>query len=205
MKKYLALPILCLLIVASVSGPAVCDGPKTAPYPGAIVYSGTGEPVIFSHENHVGGQGFSCDACHPEPFVPRTNAAKEKGDFKMSVMQDGEYCGKCHDGSTAFASDDYESCANCHSGTGTEEPATAKVVGPADAITLGEGDTAARFPHASHAAFSCDKCHSGLFPMKTTGTVTNMDAINSGKACGICHNGAVAFDATNCSLCHPKM
>lgn len=193
-----------LLIAAAV--PAEEEKPKTAPYPADIVYSGTGQAVAFSHNFHVGSLGYTCDACHTEIFQLKAYAARDKGDFRMSVMQDGDYCGKCHDGQTAFSSGDFESCGRCHNGAkdANVQPGL-KVVGPQEDIMLGSEGTEARFPHPSHAAFKCDKCHTALFPMKKTDSVTSMDEINSGKSCGLCHNGAVAFDATNCSVCHPSM
>jgi len=200
----IAFATLCLAV--SVHSSASGEGPRTAPYPSDIVYGGTGQPVVFSHEMHVGGLGFSCDACHGGLFELEAYAAKNKGDFKMSVMQDGDYCGKCHDGETAFSTGDYAYCGKCHNGEGGAkvEPGL-KVVGPEEDIVLGADETAAVFRHGSHDAFRCNKCHTGIFPIKYTKTVTDMDAINSGKACGTCHNGSAAFDATNCGSCHPKM
>lgn len=202
----LTAPIIlaALMLTAAISGAE--EGPKTSPYPQDIVYSGTGMGVVFSHEMHVDMLGFACDKCHDSIFEPRAGAAKEMGDFKMSVMQDGDYCGRCHDGDTAFSTGDFASCANCHAGTeNAKVDPSVKVVGPQDAITLGTDEMAAEFRHTSHVAFACYKCHTGVFPMKATGTITSMDEINDGKKCGLCHNGAVAFDATNCSACHPKM
>lgn len=52
----------------------------------------------------------------------------------------------------------------------------------------------------------CSDCHPKLFPMKK-GTGFKMADINSGKACGACHNGEKAFktnDNANCSKCHKK-
>lgn len=194
------------LLLFAVSAHAQAEKPRTAPYPGDIVYRGTGQAVVFSHDFHVGGMGFTCDACHTEVFELKAYAARDKGNFKMSVMQDGEYCGKCHDGQTAFSSGDFASCGRCHAGAAeANEVPGLKVVGPEEDIMLGPEGMEARFPHPSHAVFPCDKCHTALFPMKKTDTVTSMDEINSGKSCGVCHNGAVAFDATNCGICHPGM
>jgi len=206
MRTYVAVIALIFIAVAATAAKSDDAGPKTAYYPDDIVYTGTGMAVVFSHEMHVDGLGFSCDSCHDGTFEVRTNAAKEKGDFKMAVIQDGEYCGKCHDGNTAFSSGDFASCGTCHAGAaGAKEVPGLKVIGPDEAIKLGAEGMEAEFRHPAHASFPCYKCHTDLFPMKSTGTITTMDEINAGKKCGLCHNGSVAFDATNCAVCHPNM
>jgi c(7)-type cytochrome triheme protein len=202
------LAVAAALLAMSFTVPAIGDQQEqqTAPYPADIVYSGTGMASAFSHEFHVGTVGYSCDTCHDSIFEMKAYAARDAGDFKMSVMQDGEYCGKCHDGQTAFSVSDYAQCGRCHNGAkdAVEKPGL-KVVGPQETIKLGKEGSIAEFRHTSHQAFACNKCHTGLFPVKKTKTITTMDDINSGKACGACHNGAIAFDATNCSSCHPDM
>jgi c(7)-type cytochrome triheme protein len=40
--------------------------------------------------------------------------AEENEDFTMVSLYDGGYCGSCHDGDTAFASD--TRCTACHIG-----------------------------------------------------------------------------------------
>jgi hypothetical protein len=40
--------------------------------------------------------------------------AEKNDDFTMKSLYEGKYCGKCHDGSTAFASD--TRCNACHIG-----------------------------------------------------------------------------------------
>jgi len=209
MNRFSVLLVVAAALVALASAGFAQDagqGPETAPYPGDIVYSGTGMASYFSHEFHVGAMGFSCDTCHDSIFEMKAYAARDAGDFKMSVMQDGDYCGKCHDGQTAFSVSDYAECGRCHDGAknAVVKPGL-KVVGPEETIKLGVEGSIAEFRHSSHDKFACNKCHTGLFPVKKTETITTMDDINSGKACGACHNGTVAFDATNCSSCHPDM
>ncbi|PLX89835.1 MAG: hypothetical protein C0618_00295, partial [Desulfuromonas sp.] len=47
-------------------------------------------------------------------FKMEALAAQRNKDFTMQSLYDGEYCGMCHDGDTAFASD--TRCATCHLG-----------------------------------------------------------------------------------------
>jgi c(7)-type cytochrome triheme protein len=51
------------------------------------------EPGVFSHWQH---DQFLCFSCHPSLF-PRAR----KG-FTHDEMDDGKFCGACHDGRTAF-------------------------------------------------------------------------------------------------------
>src|SRR5512135_2884661 len=85
-------------------------------YPAEISYQATGKSVIFSHKAHVEDFGLACDECHNAIFQPKANSARENGDFNMNALYSGKYCGVCHNGDRAFASDDYTQCERCHSG-----------------------------------------------------------------------------------------
>lgn len=61
------------------------------------------------------------------------------------------------------------------------------------------------FPHWIHRIqFKCYVCHDAIFHMKAGADPVTMEAIQSGKFCGVCHNGkrafAVGFDT--CIRCH---
>jgi len=60
------------------------------------------------------------------------------------------------------------------------------------------------FPHWWHRTqFTCKVCHNDIgFPMKAGATDIRMADIFEGKFCGKCHNGNVAFAATECDRCH---
>ncbi len=79
---------------------------------GAIHFTAPVESVRFGHQEHV-EMGFDCSDCHNGMFEMSALEA-QKGDFTMEALYRGEYCGACHDGSTAFASD--TRCATCHIG-----------------------------------------------------------------------------------------
>lgn len=70
--------------------------------------------VIFSHDYHVNEAGMDCESCHDELFAMESLAAQEEPDFNMLALSEGRYCGSCHDGDTAFASN--TRCASCHEG-----------------------------------------------------------------------------------------
>lgn len=82
-------------------------GDCTTCHAGDVVYvvEDTGN-VTFPHEAHI--DMFGCDECHPDLF----KAEKGANEATMAEMQDGESCGACHDGSTAFGVS--EECGSCH-------------------------------------------------------------------------------------------
>lgn len=61
--------------------------------------------VVFPHSVHI--ETYGCDECHPDLFKAKRGADH----MTMEDMENGEFCGACHDGSTAFSvADDCESC-----------------------------------------------------------------------------------------------
>jgi len=70
--------------------------------------------VVFEHKVHTMDAGLSCDSCHDDLFEMENGAAEKKDDFTMAALYKGSYCGSCHDGSTAFASN--TRCTSCHIG-----------------------------------------------------------------------------------------
>lgn len=81
---------------------------------GDIHYNSPVVGVLFSHAVHVDENGLECDSCHDGLFEYEALAAQNQPDFNMKSLYEGNYCGACHDGSTAFASD--TSCTLCHEG-----------------------------------------------------------------------------------------
>lgn len=77
-----------------------------------IIFSKPAKAVIFDHKGHI-DMGNSCDSCHEQIF-PSTKKAEEQPDYVMKSLYEGKYCGACHDGKTAFASD--TKCNSCHIG-----------------------------------------------------------------------------------------
>jgi c(7)-type cytochrome triheme protein len=84
-------------------------GPK-AP----ILWNKPVKGVVFYHETHTKGAGLDCDTCHDGLFEMAAGAAEENEDFTMESLYQGNYCGACHDGSMAFASN--TRCTACHIG-----------------------------------------------------------------------------------------
>lgn len=70
--------------------------------------------VVFDHKVHTMDAGLDCDSCHDDLFEMEAGVAEENDDFTMATLYEGGYCGACHDGSTAFASN--TRCTTCHIG-----------------------------------------------------------------------------------------
>jgi len=204
---------LCILLTAFavlVAGHTYALAQEGVQFPGDIIYTVPVKSVIYSHKTHVEDKGLTCGDCHTSIFQLKAHSAEKNGDFTMESLYQGRYCGACHNGKTAFASN--TQCARCHIGVtgygeiekkGEIEVKTAK--GPESAMVFGSGDSQAEFRHEKHSSFGCNDCHTGIFAMKKGANNVTMGAIYAGKFCGACHNGKKAFAAYDCSKCHPSM
>ncbi|NDY42039.1 hypothetical protein G3N55_04145 [Dissulfurirhabdus thermomarina] len=110
--------VLCIGVAALVAGLVLHFGPagfaeEEQEHGGDIIFTKPVKAVLFSHQTHI-DQGLECDSCHDDPFEMAAGTAEENGDFTMEALYQGKYCGTCHDGETAFASN--TRCAVCHIG-----------------------------------------------------------------------------------------
>ena len=154
------------------------------------------EPIkaSFDHKTHTMDVGLECTDCHDSLFEMEVGAATGTNNFTMKAMADGQFCGSCHDGDTAFATD--TNCMACHAL-------------PEDPIIWNE-PTKAAFSHTSHVEefeLECVSCHNETFAMEKGAATASKDftmlAFKEGKYCGSCHNGDDAFDSsTQCESCH---
>lgn len=149
--------------------------------------------TTFSHTAHIDSMGFSCEDCHAGTFEMKAEAMLADPDFSMQAIYDGQFCGSCHDGDNAFASD--ENCTSCHTTAGGD-------------ILFTKPVKAVIFSHETHGeAFECEACHSGLFEMEALAAQKNsdftMESLYKGQYCGACHDGESAFASdTRCATCH---
>jgi len=79
-----------------------------------IVYTKPVKGVLFSHKYHVKELGMPCESCHSGIFEMQALKSQENPDFVMDSLYKGKYCGACHNGQAAFASN--TKCATCHIG-----------------------------------------------------------------------------------------
>jgi len=106
MKKYCAI----IAITLSIAMPGVA----AENHGGDIFYTKPVKTVLFSHQRHVEIKELSCDLCHARNFETQALKAQENTDFTMKSLMEGKYCGACHNGTMAFASN--TRCADCHTG-----------------------------------------------------------------------------------------
>jgi c(7)-type cytochrome triheme protein len=104
------LPVLAMVALL-VSGQIVRAGDDEGG--GTIVFTKPVKAVVFEHKFHI-AQGLDCDSCHSGLFEMATGTAEGNDDFTMASLYKGKYCGACHDGKTAFASN--TRCTVCHIG-----------------------------------------------------------------------------------------
>ncbi len=151
--------------------------------------------VIFNHRSHTDEIGLECNECHGEIFAMQRGVATRTGKLSMASLAEGQFCGACHDGETAFASD--TNCTACH-------------IVPTDPIVWTKPVKAVVFYHNVHTeeyGLECDSCHNDAFSMKV-GAAENsnnftMKALYDGQYCGKCHDGETAFASnTRCNTCH---
>ena len=82
--------------------------------PQTIVFNHPVKAVVFGHKEHV-AMGLDCASCHDKAFEMRKGASEEHPQkFNMKALYAGKYCGVCHNGNIAFASN--TRCASCHIG-----------------------------------------------------------------------------------------
>lgn len=103
----ISLASLALFSVVSFASEGVFHG-------GDVLFTKPVKSVLFSHKTHVEDMGFDCDSCHDTLFGMVSLGAEENADFNMEGLYAGKYCGGCHNGEMAFASD--TQCARCHGG-----------------------------------------------------------------------------------------
>ncbi len=162
--------------------------------------------VSFSHFTHVQQANQSCALCHPSPW----NIASATGNasllaglrtiaMTMAEMYQGKYCGKCHNGVSAFSVK--TGCSTCHANLPANGP---------DVVFNLANSGKVLFKHSSHVNSykkTCNECHDTPWPMKSETGKHTMAQMYAGESCGKCHTGAVGqgFDlklSQNCQKCH---
>ncbi|MEN8139626.1 MAG: c(7)-type cytochrome triheme domain-containing protein [Thermodesulfobacteriota bacterium] len=92
-----------------------CSSCHIAPEKENMYFNKPAKTVEFGHKAHI-DMGLECEQCHNEKgFEMRSGAAEEHPEsFTMQALYDGKYCGSCHNGDDAFASN--TRCTVCHIG-----------------------------------------------------------------------------------------
>jgi c(7)-type cytochrome triheme protein len=88
---------------------AVMGGAWATPPGKTIEYTASKEgKVTFDGKMHA-DKGLKCPDCHTKIWPMKKGAS-----MKMADMEQGKYCGTCHDGKKAFAVKDKANCSKCH-------------------------------------------------------------------------------------------
>ncbi len=92
-----------------------CSTCHSAPEKDIMYFNKPVKSVEFAHNAHI-EMGLECEQCHNDGgFEMRSGAAEENAEaFTMQALYDGKYCGSCHNGDDAFASN--TRCTVCHIG-----------------------------------------------------------------------------------------
>ncbi len=205
-KSRILLMLLASLCIANIGAAADSDFSDG----GGILYTEPLKAVIFRHKYHVDVKKLSCEKCHSGLFEMEALSAQEKNDFKMESLYQGKYCGACHNGKDAFASD--TQCARCHVrviglevGHVKGKPAPYKIPVYNTSISLGKGEMQMRFNHEEHSSpLNCRDCHSKLFQIKKGSNRITLADHNRQKSCFGCHDGKETFSWYSCNSCHKK-
>jgi len=102
MRPLQVLLTLVITVAFAGTGLAVPSG-KTVDFTG-----GSAGKVIFDGKIHA-DKGLKCGDCHPKIF-PMNKDTK----FNMGEINEGKYCGVCHNGQGAFKSSEQANCQKCH-------------------------------------------------------------------------------------------
>ena len=65
--------------------------------------------VTFDGKVHA-DKGLKCLDCHSKIFRMK----KGSSEMKMADINAGKFCGECHNGTKAFATNDQANCLKCH-------------------------------------------------------------------------------------------
>ncbi len=103
MKVLTVLLTLAIAFVFIGSAIAVPPG-KTVEYPG-----GDAGKIVFDGKFHA-DKGLKCIECHTKIFPMK----KGQITMKMAEINEGKYCGVCHNGTKSFKTSEKDNCAKCH-------------------------------------------------------------------------------------------
>jgi c(7)-type cytochrome triheme protein len=65
--------------------------------------------ITFDGKIHM-DKGLKCNDCHTKIFTMKKGTAE----MNMKQINEGKFCGACHDGTTAFKTSEPANCAKCH-------------------------------------------------------------------------------------------
>jgi c(7)-type cytochrome triheme protein len=75
-----------------------------------ITWEGGGQGTVrFEGDEHAEKE-YKCESCHPSLFPMKKGSAK----MTMNLLNNGRFCGSCHNGKVAFSTSDLQKCHECY-------------------------------------------------------------------------------------------
>lgn len=71
-------------------------------------------PVTFSHKWHVTEKKLQCPECHIKPKIFEMKKLAASPQMTMAKLNEGQFCGNCHNAKRAFSTKDAKACTRCH-------------------------------------------------------------------------------------------
>ena len=105
MKKFFVLALVVVITFVMAASVFAVPAGKTVEYDG----KGAGK-VVFGGKVHA-DKGQKCADCHQSGLFKMKKGADV---LTMKDMNDGKFCGSCHNGTKAFSVKDAAGCAKCH-------------------------------------------------------------------------------------------
>ena len=105
MKRLYVLTLALVVTFAMIAPAFAVPAGKT------VEFEAKGGPgkVIFDGQMHA-GKGLKCSECHPGVFKMKKGADA----ITMTAINEGKFCGTCHNGTRAFSAKDATNCGKCH-------------------------------------------------------------------------------------------
>ena len=75
-----------------------------------LTWEGGGQGTVEFEGREHAEKGYACTACHPSLFQKKYGSAA----MTMKALDEGRFCGACHDGKTAFSTHEPRKCHKCH-------------------------------------------------------------------------------------------
>jgi c(7)-type cytochrome triheme protein len=114
-RVYAITVLLAGILVGAFTLSETLQAAMKTPKDFTMTLTGNMPHVIFSHRNHTEAQNLTCQDCHTKIFQMKiAETAKKNGPLTMAAMEDGKFCGACHNGKKSFGVKAENTCAKCH-------------------------------------------------------------------------------------------
>ncbi len=88
----------------------VFAGSALAVPPGKVLdWDSKAGKVTFDGKAHA-DKGLKCNDCHTKIFKMKKGSSA----MTMAALNEGKFCGECHNGTKAFKTNDPKNCSKCH-------------------------------------------------------------------------------------------